>query len=155
MSRERPGPLARIEPELAYKGHPIWDEIRPRPEIGRPGGFGPSEFRNPYMMDVHFLRLLYRMRQAAGVPFRIQSDYRSPEHNETVGGAENSAHTETPCRAVDLWAASNYERFRIITTASRFGFNRIGTSKYGADPQTGAGLIHLDASERLPAEVMW
>jgi len=107
------------------------------------------------MMDAHFLRLLYRMRQTAGVPFRVRSDYRTPEHNEAVAGVEDSAHTEAPCRAVDLWAENNYERFRIITVAGRFGFNRIGCVKYGADPKTGAGLIHRDASENLPAEVMW
>lgn len=155
MSRERPGPLAHVQPELAHKDHPVWDEIRPRPAEGKPGGFVPSEFRYPYLMDAHFLRLLYRMRQAAGVPFRITSDHRPPERNAAAGGAERSAHLETPCRAVDLKVASNFERFRIMETAIRFGFNRIGCVKYGADAATGAGIIHLDASENLPAEVIW
>lgn len=95
------------------------------------------------------------MRRAAGVPFRPTSDHRPPERNAAAGGAERSAHLDVPCRAVDLRVINNHERFRIIATAIRFGFNRVGCARYDVDSVTGAGIIHLDASEDLPAEVMW
>jgi hypothetical protein len=37
-------------------------------------------------MDKHFLRLLDNARQIAGIPFKINSGFRTPKHNEKVGG---------------------------------------------------------------------
>ena len=43
--------------------------------------------------------LLEPSRTALGVPFRITSGYRSPEHNKRVGGAKNSDHLWTGKKA--------------------------------------------------------
>lgn len=146
------GPLAGIPPEFAHEGHPVWDVIAPRDGVG---GFTPAEFRYPWKMDVRFLLLLYMMRLDAGVPFRISSDHRPPEHNKAVGGAEQSAHQEEPCACVDLKVLNNRERFRITRTAYAFGVHRIGVARYETDPKTGAGIVHLDCSRTLPPDVCW
>jgi hypothetical protein len=54
--------------------------------------FSYAEFDSPDFpdsgnnMDKHFLRLLDNARQIAGIPFKINSGFRTPKHNEKVGG---------------------------------------------------------------------
>lgn len=135
------GPLCGIEPEFAHEGHPVWDEIAPRP--GK-GGFRPSEFKAPYEMDAHFLRWLYRVRQdTGGVPMRVISDAR-----DAIIMAKKSAHLSRPCRAVDLQVYNSYERAAITIAAIRHGCVRWGTypgkaTAIGSDQ----GGLHLDCSE--------
>ena len=117
--------------------------------------FLPSEFRSPAKMGYEFMRWLDRVRKAADVPMIISSSYRSPTHNESIGGAKNSAHMRVPCNAIDIverpraddpsW---NYTRFRIMKAALDNGCVRIGTY---AD-----GSLHLDREEgALPSPRMW
>lgn len=138
------GPLHGFRAEQALPGHPVWGEIAPE--------FHAREFHCPNEMDVSFLRLLSRTRRRAGVPFRIISDYRSPERNEEAGGATKSAHMERPCRAVDLHVKNNYERFQVVQAAMLEGFVRVGV--YPAH-EGGSGSVHLDASEVNPAPRCW
>lgn len=130
--------------ERAGPGHPVWQEIAPE--------LAPGEFRHPHDMDAGFLRRLARARRQAGVPFRIVSDHRPPEHNRAVGGARTSAHMELPCRAVDLWVESNEERFRVAEALLEAGFTRIGIYPAREDH---TGSIHVDASMANPAPRMW
>lgn len=59
-----------------------------------------------------FVKALDTARGIAGVPFRITSGYRTPEHNEEVGGMPNSAHTQG--LAVDLNCQDNTSRTGIL-----------------------------------------
>lgn len=138
------GPLGDVLAEAAVEGHPVWQEIAPE--------LTPRDFRFPWQMDVHFLRLLSRTRRRAGVPFRVVSDYRSPARNDAAGGAEKSAHMERPCRAVDLSVKNNYERFRVVQAAMVEGFLRVGGYPAHED---NSGSVHLDASEVNPAPRFW
>lgn len=62
--------------------------------------FKPEEFeskdgrKSPYPLVVqpYLYTLLDEIREAFGGPLYVTSGYRSPEHNKTVGGVENSYH---------------------------------------------------------------
>ena len=43
-------------------------------------------------MDLDFLHKLDEARTIAGVPFKITSGYRTPEHNAICGGRVGSSH---------------------------------------------------------------
>lgn len=130
-------PLHGIAPVRALAFHPVWEEIAPK---GDAPGFDRSEFTDPDEMDVHFLRLLYKARQVAGVPFRIISSARDPEGST---GASLSAHKKRPCRAVDLQVLNNFERACVVIAAVKVGIVRIGV--YPASTAGGKGGVHLDA----------
>lgn len=117
--------------------------------------FSPVEFKYPTKMGYEFMKWLDKVREEAGVPMTITSDYRTPAHNLAVGGATNSGHTDVPCNAVDIGMRPsssdpnwNYTRFQIISMAIYHGCKRIGSY---AD-----GSIHLARDEeRRPAPRMW
>lgn len=50
------------------------------------------EFDHPEEMLPRFLNLLDVVRDIAGIPFRVTSDFRSPEENRVVGGSTASLH---------------------------------------------------------------
>lgn len=137
-------PLQAILPDRATKDHGVWKEIAPE--------LTPADFRSPYSMDAHFLRLLSRIRRRAEVPFRIVSDYRDPKRNDSAGGAKDSAHMEYPCRAVDVHVPDNYARARILEAAFAEGLVRVGVYPAKED---NSGSIHLDASNENPAPRVW
>jgi len=62
--------------------------------------FSPAEFHFPDEMDEEFLLFLDEVREYAKVPFFLTSDYRTPEHNQQVGGHPRSLHVKG--RAVDF-----------------------------------------------------
>lgn len=122
-----------------------WAEIR---------HFKPSEFKAPQRMGYQFVRWLDQVRELADVPMLVSSSYRTPAHNAEVGGANDSAHTDTPCNAVDIrknpkavlgW---NHARMQIVSAAIRLGCQRVGI--YEDDS------IHLDMTHDLrPAPRLW
>lgn len=62
--------------------------------------FDAPEFDHPELVDEIFLRWLDDVRHNAGVPFKLTSDARTPEHNKKVGGSPGSLHVLG--RAVDF-----------------------------------------------------
>ena len=54
--------------------------------------FTQEEFDSPDLkgsgknMDLHFLSLLIEARELANIPFKINSGYRTEEHNLKIGG---------------------------------------------------------------------
>lgn len=135
----------------AYPGHPVWAEIAPE--------ITPRELNFPYLMDPDFLRSLSRIRRASGVPFRFVSDHRPPDRNAAAGGVSGSAHTDDPCRAVDLRVTGSRERFLILRAAIMEGITRIGiyppTAYQRRTWGKNSGSVHLDASSGRPSEVAW
>lgn len=141
-------PLSHLVPSFAKLDHPVWNEIAPRD--GMPG-FLPSEFEAPEKMDVHFLRLLYKARIIAKVPFRVI---------DSVRGDLSSAHGEEPCCAVDLQVLTSYERSRVVRAAYFVGFVRVGVypgsdGEYKGKTKRDGGGVHLDASRTFPQDRMW
>ena len=138
-----PGPLGHIAEEYATLDHPVWDEIAPE--------LLPKEFEQPESMDVAFLRMLWRARRRADVPFRII---------DTVRDDDRSAHGELPCCVVDLQVISSRERFKIVKACILEGFERVGAyegsdGEYRGKHRRDKGGVHVDASRYKPNEVMW
>lgn len=94
-------------------------------------------------MQTDFLFMLDQARAIAGIPFRINSGYRTPEHNARVGGSPTSSHMKG-C-AADIAHYSNKEALIIIQACVRAGFRRIGL----ADT-----FIHVD-NDMDKAEAYW
>ena len=136
-------PLKNVSPQLAKKGHPVWSEIAPY--------FAPSEFNNPFEMDVGFLRWLLKVRKRAGVSMTITSDARDPKGTT---GADKSAHKKRPCRAIDGQVKNSEQLARIVIAAVQEGCVRIGIYK----SKRGLGdVYHLDAetSAENPSPALW
>ena len=95
-------------------------------------------------MDAHFLELLDAMREEAGIPFHINSGYRTKEHNMKVGGGPNSAHIRG--MAADISATSGREKYLILRTAIIQGIRRFGVGK---------NFVHVDIDATLPEPTMW
>lgn len=112
--------------------------------------FSWEEFDSPdsadshICMDTNFLIRLYKARKKSSKPFVISSGYRTPAHNERVGGVDNSSHTLG--YAVDIRCSSSLARFEIITSLLEAGFTRIGVS---------GSFIHVDSDPTKPASCIW
>ena len=89
---------------------------------------------------------LQEMEHDLGFSIAVNSGYRDPSHNTSVGGVQDSAHTESPCRASDIAIANGWQRYCIVQWAITHGIKRIGVGKT---------FIHLDASATLPSPVIW
>jgi len=84
-----------------------------------------------------FVLLLDKARDIAGIPFVINSGFRTPAHNKKVGGVANSAHLTG--LAVDLRARTGAETYAIIKSAMEVGIKRIGINR-------ASQFVHLDIS---------
>ena len=88
--------------------------------------FKYEEFKSPdlpdsgNLMDATFLAMLDSAREIAGIPFKINSAYRSESHNRKVGGKSTSSHLVG--KAVDLHCTDSRSRWIIITALQKAGF---------------------------------
>lgn len=96
------------------------------------------------MMQKSTLIKLQNARTRAGIPFVINSGYRTPAHNRAVGGSANSAHTRG--HAVDIRARTANEKYKIVKACMAAGFTRIGIYK---------NFVHVDDDPSLPQNVIW
>lgn len=53
-----------------------------------------------YCNAIRLLHAINLLREEMGVPFRVNSGYRSTSHNLRIGGSLNSHHIH--CRAIDI-----------------------------------------------------
>lgn len=83
-------------------------------------------------------------RRIAGIPFVINSAYRTPEYELSKGRTGDGAHTHR-C-ALDIRCNSSTNRLRIVYGLIMAGFTRIGI---------GETFIHADDDETKPQNVMW
>lgn len=95
-------------------------------------------------MDKYFLSKLDEAREMAGIPFHINSAYRTKEHNAKIGGSPNSSHLKG--LAVDISATDSRTRYTILDALLSVGFNRIGI----ADT-----FIHVDLDKDKSQNVIW
>lgn len=95
-------------------------------------------------MDPSFLAMLDDARGIAGIPFIINSGYRTKERNRKVGGSAKSSHLIG--RAADIKVRSSRDRWVILNALMMAGFNRIGIGKT---------FIHVDNDEDKTPNVIW
>jgi hypothetical protein len=109
--------------------------------------FKEEEFYSPDLqecrMQYGFVRSLDRARTIAGIPFKINSGYRTPEHNRKVGGKSTSSHLKG--LAADISCTSSSQRIKIVQGLIDSGFRRIGI----ADT-----FIHVD-SDTDKSDAIW
>lgn len=118
--------------------------------------FKLSDFDSPDIpgsginMQKSTLELLEKAREIAGIPFIITSGYRSPEHNEKVGGKLKTASSKGSSHmygfAVDIAVKNGSERFIILESLLKAGFSRAGVAN---------GFIHADNDPDKPNRVLW
>ena len=112
--------------------------------------FNYSEFDSPdvqgsgQLMDKELLEMLDDVRDKFDKPIHINSGYRTPAHNEAVGGTENSSHLKG--LAVDIACDNSIDRFDLINCLLDVGFSRIGVAKT---------FIHADIDPDKAQGVMW
>lgn len=112
--------------------------------------FKYEEFASPDVphsgeyMDTEFLAMLDHARHVAGIPFKINSGYRTIEHNEKVGGKPNSSHIVG--KAVDIAIQGSRERWIILEALINAGFTRFGIANT---------FIHVDSDEHKDPNVIW
>ena len=93
-------------------------------------------------MQQSTLDMLDKAREIAGVPFVINSGYRTYAHNKRVGGSPTSSHLKG--FAVDI-AANNQNKSAILSAIIKAGFKRIGIGKT---------FIHVD-NDPSKANATW
>jgi zinc D-Ala-D-Ala carboxypeptidase len=94
-------------------------------------------------MRIGTLLMLDMARELAGIPFVINSGYRTKAHNSRVGGKDNSAHCEG--YAVDIRTTPQTQE-RIIKALRDAGFTRIGIYKT---------FVHADNDPTKPSPATW
>lgn len=83
-------------------------------------------------------------RDLAGIPFVINSAYRSYTWERSKGRSGTGAHTLG--QAMDIKTTSERERFIILCALISAGFTRIGIAKT---------FIHADDSEKHTQKIVW
>ena len=112
--------------------------------------FSYEEFASPDVphsgeyMDADFLSMLDSAREISGIPFKINSGYRTIEHNYDVGGKPNSSHIVG--KAADIAVKGSRQRWVITQALIQAGFNRIGIAKT---------FIHVDSDDTKDPDVIW
>ena len=111
--------------------------------------FKIEEFYSPDMpgsgqanMDPTFLSMIDNAREESGVPYRINSGWRSIAHNKKIGGKVNSSHLYG--LAADIHCIDSRSRSKILKGLNKAGFTRIGI----ADT-----FIHADCDISKPQSV--
>ena len=108
-------------------------------EFDSPDAIGSGE----QMMDEVFLEMLDKARHLSGIPYIINSGYRTPDYNRKVG-KKDSAHLKG--LAADIHCIDSRSRAYIIGGLIDAGFNRIGIAKT---------FIHVDDDPSKDADVVW
>ena len=94
-------------------------------------------------MNKNFLFVLDEAREFAGIPFIINSAYRSPTHPLSI---KNPTSSHIKGLAVDIKATDSTTRFKIVEALISVGFTRIGIANT---------FIHVDLDFDKTQDVIW
>jgi uncharacterized protein YcbK (DUF882 family) len=119
--------------------------------------FNYSEFDSPdvqgsgQLMDKTLLEMLDEVRDKFDKPIRINSGFRTPAHNEAVGGKMpdadgNGGSSHLKGLAVDIACKKSTDRFDLINCLLDVGFSRIGV---------GNTFIHTDIDQDKTQGIIW
>lgn len=112
--------------------------------------FNESEFKactpkcSLQNMNQGTMNKLDRARELAGIPFVLNSAYRSVSYERSKGRTGTSAHTTG--HAVDIRCNTSANRMKIVQACLQVGFRRIGISKT---------YVHVDDDFNHAQDVMW
>lgn len=95
-------------------------------------------------MSASFLSRLDQAREYAGVPFVVNSGFRTLEHEKKQGRDGSSSHTKGI--AVDIQAMTLRDRYLILQGLLKAGFTRIGV---------GETFIHVDGDPDKDQDAIW
>ena len=96
-------------------------------------------------VEPSLVEALDRLRKDIGKPVAITSGFRCADHNRSVGGRTNSAHTKG--MAADIKVGSSDYRHDVLEAIFRIGlFNRVGIAK---------DFVHIDLDKDKPQRVVW
>jgi len=105
----------------------------------------PDEVGSGLKMDKKFLEKLDYARHNAGIPFKINSGYRTKNWNDVVIKARvGSSHKKG--LAADIKCIGSRNRYLIINSLMDVGINRIGIGKT---------FIHCDVDKEKDQDVIW
>lgn len=122
----------------------FWEDI---------SNFKPHEFDSPDQkgsgkkMRKEFIEKLQQARTIAGIPFNINSGYRTPFWNRKKGGVKSSEHCLGLAADIDFKPDDINEFWTIYNAAKKVGFVRIGLY---FDNRDGESFIHLGVSKDHP-----
>ena len=94
-------------------------------------------------MSADFLKKLDEAREYAGIPFAINSAYRSPTHPLSI---KNPTSSHIKGLAVDISVKDSKTRFKILDALIAVGFTRIGIAN---------SFIHVDLDFDKSQNVIW
>ncbi len=112
--------------------------------------FNYEEFDSPdiqgsgQLMDPELLDMIDKAREIYGKPIRVNSGYRTEDHNRKVGGVDSSSHLKG--LAIDVACVRSNDRFKMLTALIEVGFNRIGVA---------STFIHVDIDKDKSQNVIW
>lgn len=106
------------------------------------GEFKSKDGSQQWLVCPLLVSQLQTIRDRLGVPLKINSGYRSPEHNKKVGGASNSMHIYG--NAADVACPSGITPERFAGLAFHVGFTGIGVYN---------GRVHMDT--RTTGRAYW
>jgi len=90
------------------------------------------------------VNILDQVRENIDRPLIITSGCRCAEHNDKIGGKENSSHLYG--LAVDIKTGNSRDRFKIILYCILLGVSRVGIGK---------DFTHIDVDHSKPQQVIW
>ena len=107
--------------------------------------FKLSEFDSPDLkgsgknMCSEFLQKIDKAREIAGIPFKINSGYRTLEHNRSLNSKDTSSHIKG-C-ASDIHCNNSVNRSIIVSALIKAGFRRLGIANT---------FVHVDCDNEKP-----
>ena len=105
----------------------------------------PDEPNSGSKMDKQFLEKLDYARHNAGIPFKINSGYRTENHNDNVLKARiGSSHKKG--LAADIGYNGSRDRYIILNALMEVGITRFGIAK---------SFIHCDLDNSKDSNVIW
>ena len=115
-----------------------------------------SEFDSPDQpgsglkkMDMNFIKRLDQARSLSGIPFKINSGFRSTAYNDDLKArgfntSPTSAHMKG--LAADIATTDPRSRYKILRSLMDMGFTRFGI---------GERFIHVDCDQSKSQDVCW
>lgn len=102
---------------------------------------GKLDNLHPDLMSV-----LKKIEDMMDIELTVNSGYRTPAHNVTVGGVEHSEHTYNPAEGADILCVRSVTRWNIVKAAIIIGVRRVGI---------GETFVHIGIADDKPQDVLW